>query len=249
MDATCFNGPDIMAVAWIPYFPSLNSMPTGHEYPMSLANYLLFNSGNETPPTTFSDFKDFATWFYPSHPEGTRAYRAIVYVRDVTLRYTDGDPFPKIAYESDGYIGFTPPRLIVSGVNLSPLPYQQGIGTKGPVGEEVLERNNGVRLTLRVELKLSPACDMAARLVSGYWAPYAALQLVYTFNKLGDVVVSIGSSSIPSIALYANWKRVWDRDMLRNSKGEIDGFMNSTPGCSLAPEFTYYNYNTVGTPC
>src|SRR3954468_16687025 len=121
-------GPDILVIGWIPYYPTMGALPAGHFYPQSLANHLLFNSGNPEPAAQFANYQTLASTYYPLSNTGQKAYRAIIVMRDVTLSYKNNHSAPKIDFEYESYIGFTPPRFIVAVSNLSPFWPVQGIG-------------------------------------------------------------------------------------------------------------------------
>jgi hypothetical protein len=249
MTNICWSGPDIAVIGWIPYFSSMGAMPAGHHYPTSFANHLLYNSGNPAPPQNFADFGDFMNWFYPSNGIGTKEYRAILSLHDVKLRYTKADPVPKVEYQPGSYIGFTPPRCVLSGINISPFKHSQGIGKPISPSEDPLPRDAGAIITHRVEFKLSPWLDQAQRKLTGYWAPFAVIEIRYTLRKTGEINIVVNSSAIPSQCIYLDWQRVMFKDMLANSKPDIDDFMNFTAGCQLAPEQTIYNKTRDGTSC
>jgi len=101
-----------------------------------------------------------------------------------------------------------------------------------------------VCVRLRVEFKLSPTMDLVARSLTGYWAPYAWMEIEYRIPKpkTGPVTVSFSGSNLPSQAYYVDWTRMHYHDMRNSTKQKIDGFINNTPGCSLAPGSRQYNW-------
>ena len=68
-------GPDVAAVGWIPYYPSLAALPPGHHYPtaglVGFMTRLLFNSGNPEPSAQFATYAGFQHWIYDLNPAGT----------------------------------------------------------------------------------------------------------------------------------------------------------------------------------
>jgi hypothetical protein len=210
---------------------------------------MLFNSGNPLPPQNFVDYNAFANWPYPLNPVGTKEYRAILYLRDITLRYKKNERTPKIEYEPGDYIGFTPPRLVINGQNISPLPHMQGIGQPIAPDENLIGNNAGVRITHRIEFKLCPWMDAVCKLLTGYWARYASIEIRYSIYKNGQISVDVESTNIPSQSVYIDWQSAYLKDMTQNTKLEIDEFMNRTPGCSLAPNVVRFTQNFVGAAC
>lgn len=232
----CWQGPDVAIVAWIPFFATMSAMPPQHNYATSIANHLLFMSGNPDPPTRFNDFADFGRQYFPLDPAGSKEYRALLVLKDVRLWYVDGDQFPKVKYESHTYIGFTPPRVIVFGVNALPwITPVQGIGTHIPSKATVIPPNNGVEIKVRIEFKLSSLFDSVQKLLTGFFAPYASVVLLYRITANGKADISVESTRIPSHSVYIDWERAHESSMLTCTRTEIDSFMNRTPGCSVAP--------------
>src|SRR5947209_3982359 len=116
MTTLCLRGPDVAIVGWIPFFDGIADLPEGHNYQPSVAMHLLFNSGNHAPPDEFrGGYNDFVVWL-----RSRRDYRGALYIRDVVLRYEENRPAPIISYQVEGVMGYTPPRLILSGVKFAP---------------------------------------------------------------------------------------------------------------------------------
>ncbi len=241
------RGPDVAAVGWIPFFENLSDLPAGHQYPLSVPMRLLFNSGNPEPKNTFGGFPDFEQWLYPLHPTGTREYRAALYLRDIVLHDPSDGSASRVEYEHGAFIGFTPPRFMAFGINVSPLRgYHQGVGPDFDPEEEELPNGRGIQIRYRIEFKLAFSMDLLVRSITGYWAPFAWMEIDYRIFKTGRVEVDFRGTAIPSQTYYVGWNRVHHRDMLLHAKPEIDGFLNITPGCMAAPEGARFRCDNGG---
>jgi hypothetical protein len=235
-----FRGPDVAVIGWIPFYKNLAQLPGGHHYRESLAMHLLFNTGNNEPPTHFDSYDDFSAWLSTG-----KEYRGAVYMRDIHLRYEDDKPAPIFSYEAQGIMGYTPAKLVVGNLELTPpdrLRYHKGQAPSdyAPPLIAVLSGNRGVNITFRYQFKLSPMMDLIQRAITGRRAPNAWAKIEYEIYKSGSVRLLIRGTAIPSQHIYINWRRAdeYRHDMMSNGRDRIDGFLNETPGCDDAPAVT-----------
>lgn len=252
MIRSCFRGPDIAVVGWIPYFDRIADLPIGHKYPPSVAMHLLFNSGNNEPPLEFSGgYNEFLSWL-----DIRRDYRAALYVRDVMLRYEENKPAPIISFQAQGIMGYTPPRLTLAGITVA-LPGRLG-QLKGVSPNdytdptiEPLPDNRGVKILFTFQFKLSPMMDTLQRALTGRWAPNAWGAIEYELRSTGRTRIAVAGTSIPSQAVYVDWKRVDDLrfDMLESDAPAIRGFLNETAGCADAPRAISRTRTEIASEC
>jgi hypothetical protein len=118
---------------------------------------------------------------------------------------------PQVDRAANGsFIGYTPLRLYIGGVNVAatvPQVAQYGKGT-GPAYSPTRTwdpAGNWVELHYRAEFKLSWLPNIFSRLVVNAWAPYAWCEIVYRFDQSGQVSVQVDGSAIPSQRLYVDW--------------------------------------------
>jgi hypothetical protein len=247
MAAINLRGPDIAIVGWIPFYQSLANLPRGHQYHESLAMHMLFNSGNPEPPTEFDSYDAFASWL-----RGGREYRGALYIREVGLRYEEGKITPISSYEANGIIGYTPIRLVVAGIELTPpqrLRYRKGISPSDyePPVDAPLPEGRGFSIIFRYQFKISPLMDLIQRSITGRWAPNAWASIEYEIYQTGLVRVLIRGTAIPSQHVYVNWRRVdaFKHDMITNAEGEINGFLLETVGCENAPPWVRQQFQEM----
>lgn len=235
-------GPDAAGVGWIPRYDSLRDLPHGHRYTKSLAMRLLFNSGNPAPLISFGNFGAFSSWL-----DDTREYRAALYLRDVSLEYSNGNPYPTIDYKAEALVGFTPPRIILAKMDFAPWPvrgkYLQGLGANELEPQSgILEGGEGVWIRHRVQFKLSFWVDLVGWAFTGYWAPSAWMEIFYRIFRDGSVQIDFSGSAIPSQAYYVDWGQLDRKNMVDNSATEIREFMETAKGCTKAPEGARFSY-------
>ena len=248
----CFRGPDVAIVGWIPYFDRIKDLPAGHNYQASLAMHLLFNSGNAEPPAEFtSGYNAFLSWLHSRND-----YRGALYIRNVVLRYQEDQPAPSISFDAEAIMGFTPPRLRIAGVTLTPPgKYRnlKGVSPNDYPDPDVapLPLNSGVKILFTYQFKLSPMMDNLQRLITGRWAPNAWAAIEYEILQTGLVRIATTGTAIPSQDVYINWKRMNDSrfDMLQNSSHHIQGFLNDTPGCADAPRVIRHTRTEFASDC
>jgi hypothetical protein len=252
MTSPCFRGPDVAVVGWIPFFDRIKDLPAGHNYQASLATHLLFNSGNAEPPDEFTGgYNEFLGWL------GSRQdYRGALYIRDVILRYDADKPAPIISFQAQGIMGYTPPRLRIGGITLTPpgrLARLKGVSPNDYPAPDVepLPLHRGIKILFTYQFKLSPIMDKLQRAITGRWAPNAWAAIEYEIRSTGRVRIAVTGTAIPSQDVYVNWKRVEGLrfDMLQSSSWNIQGFMINTPGCSDAPPVNDHFWDESASEC
>jgi len=227
------KGPDATAIGWIPYYDKWPDIPKPHLYRRSIAMRVLFNSGNSEPRENFSDGDTFQAWV-----DSSKDYRGALWMRDVTLEWSDEDVRPVLTYTGDGLVGYTPPRVIVRGTDLTPpliRGYYDGRGAYSASRPKPDPDWGGVEVTLQVKFKLSGLWEKFGYLMTRYWAPSAWMELSYRIEKSGRVALKFCGSSIPSQAYYVNWRRGGGHDMLHNVERQIDSFIEQSESCKIAP--------------
>ena len=250
--SSCLRGPDVAVVGWIPYFDRIRDIPPGHNYQASLAMHLLFNSGNDAPPHEFTGgYTEFLRWL-----DSRDDYRGALYIRNVVLRYDGVNPAPSVSFEAKGIMGFTPPRLKIAGLTLTPPgKYRRlkGVSPNDYPDPEVipLPANRGAKILFTFQFKLSPIMDKLQRLISGRWAPNAWAAIEYEILNTRVVRIATTGTAIPSQDVYIDWKRKSDSrfDMLQNSPRYIQGFLNDTPGCADAPRVYSRTRTELSSDC
>lgn len=249
MAITEWKGPDVLVVGWIPFHLK---PPFAPGFPPGFATTALFQAGNDDPPVTFAGYQGFADWLHPKNAKGTKEYRAAIYLEGVTSRFSDDGSPPRIDRRANGsFIGYTPLRLYLGGVNiLATLPrapqYKKGTG---PVFSPTVARDPAgkwVELRYRAEFKLSWLTNLVGRVLTGQWAPFAWCEIQYRFEESGQVAVTVVGSAIPSARLYVGWTRpssspvsgtVPEYNMLTADQAAVAGFIQTQgKGCLPAPE-------------
>jgi hypothetical protein len=243
-----WKGPDVLVVGWIPFH---TDPPQVSGFPAGIATTALFHSGNPPPPEAFDDYAGFASWLYPKNPNGTKEYRAAIYLEGVVAEFPDDDSPPQADRTANGcFIGFTPSRLFIGGTNiLAALPrfpsFMQGIGP--PPGLTLSRDRAGrwVELCYRAEFKLCWLASLISKMLTQYWPPHAWCEIRYRFSKSGRIDILVKASAIPSLRLYIDWNRPVndppagirpEYDMLAAKPAEVAGFIKTSGwGCRPAP--------------
>ncbi len=237
-----------MVVGWIPFHVN---PPPAPGFPPGLGTTLLFWSGNPAPPIAFAAYAGFANWLHPKNPIGTKEYRAAIYLQGVAAEFSDDGSPPRADRTANGsFIGYTPLRLFVGGVNVAAgLPqvaqYKKGTGPRYSPTTTADPAGNWVELRYRAEFKLSWLPNLISRVLTGAWAPYAWCEIAYRFDKTGQVDVRVDGSAIPSQRLYVNWTTpasnpaggiLPEYDMLAANPAPVSGFLQTMGwGCQPAP--------------
>lgn len=181
-------------VGWIPFHVN---PPPAPGFPPGLGTTLLFWSGNPAPPIAFAAYAGFANWLHPKNPIGTKEYRAAIYLQGVAAEFSDDGSPPRADRTANGsFIGYTPLRLFVGGVNVAAgLPqvaqYKKGTGPRYSPTTTADPAGNWVELRYRAEFKLSWLPNLISRVLTGAWAPYAWCEIAYRFDKTGQVDVRV----------------------------------------------------------
>jgi hypothetical protein len=240
------RGPDVLVIGWIPFF--LNN-PPAPRYPPGLSTTMLFQSGNPDPPIAFSGYDGFNNWNYPGLLVGTKEYRAAVYLQEIEAKfYSDGSP-PEADWGPSGALpGYTPLRTFAGSRNIVPnnrlMPaYSAGHGPAFTPRSSSDPAGAWVEVSYRAEFKLSWLPNVFARVLTGFWAPYAWCEIFYRFNKDKTVSIRVEGSAIPNTALYVDWKIPATQkeidpvySMLGASQNDVLGFIQTAGwGCKPAP--------------
>ncbi len=104
---------------------------------------------------------------------------------------------------------------------------------------------NWVELRYRAEFKLSWLPNLFSRILTNAWAPYAWCEIVYRFDKSGQITIQVDGSAIPSRCLDIDWVVpqanpgvgiVPEYDMLTANQASVVGFLQTAGrGCQPAP--------------
>jgi hypothetical protein len=248
VDDQLWKGPDVLVVGWTPFHLNPPLVPA---YTQGLATTLLFQSGNPAPPIAFRGYPGFANWLHPKFLVGSKEYRAALYLEGVAAKFPDDGSPPQADCTSYGsFPGYTPYRIFAGGVNraaLIPSLPQYGAGhgplfSPTPVPDPA---GDWVELRYRAEFKLSGLPNLLSRVLTNAWAPYAWCEIVYRFDKSGQITVRVDGSAIPSRCLYIDWviQRansglgiVPEYDMLTANRANVTGFLQTIGwGCQPAP--------------
>ena len=243
-----WKGPDVLVIGWIPFHLRPPNLPG---YVPGLATTMLFQSGNPDPPITFRGYRGFANWLHPLFPVGSKEYRAALYLEGVAAEFPrDGSPPRADRMANDCFPGYTPYRLFRGRVNIAAaapmLPrYGSGYGPVFTPASVADPAANWVELHYRAEFKLSWLPNLSGRALVGAWAPYAWCEIVYRFDRSGQITVQVDGSAIPSRCLYIDWTLpranpaagiVPEYDMLTANQASVVGFLRTSGwGCKPAP--------------
>lgn len=214
--------------------------------------HLLFNSGNAAPPDQFAGgYSEFLGWL-----KSRQDYRGAMYIRDVILRYEENRAAPIISFDAEGIMGYTPPKLRIAGITLTPpgkFRRFKGVSPNDYPDPDVdlLLDNRGVKILFTFQFKLSPLMDNLQRLITGRWAPNAWAAIEYEIRSTGRVRIAATGTAIPSQDIYIDWRRIRGSrfDMLQSSSQHIHGFLNDTPGCADAPRVNSQQLTVSATDC
>jgi hypothetical protein len=260
MAVTCWKGPDVLVIGWIPFAMSAAAAPG---FPPGPGATLLFQSGNPDPPIGFAGHAGFADWLHPSNVVGTKEYRAALYLKDVVAEFGRGSG-PVIRAADAPFVGYTPMRMFIGGVNvagaLPQLPqYTAGTGPYYPPVPEVDPAGEWIGIRYRAEFKLSRLPNLLSRVLVGAWAPYAWCEIVYRVHASGEVEVQVEGSSIPSQRLYIDWTMPPaepapgarpEYDMRTANRAEVLGFIKTLGwGCKPAPGGLRLTWRGRAEPC
>jgi hypothetical protein len=245
---TRWRGPDVLVIGWIPFH--LNP-PVAPGFPPGLATTLLFQSGNPNPPVAFRGYSGFANWLYPLFLVGSKEYRAAIYLEGVAAEFPDDGSPPRADRTANGtFPGYTPYRVFTGRVNAAALvpylpQYGSGYGPRHLPTSVPDPAGNWVELHYRAEFKLSRLPNLLSRVLTNNWAPYAWCEIIYRFDKSGQIMVRVEGSAVPSRWLYINWAVspanvgagiVSEYDMLTATPANVVGFLQTTGwGCQPAP--------------
>ena len=195
-----WKGPDVLVVGWIPFG---TTPPSSLGYPPSAATTLLFQSGNPQPPIAFAGYPGYANWLHPRNPVGTREYRAALYLEGVAAEFPDSGAPPRADRTANGsFVGYTPLRLYMGGVNLTTIwpqfaQYKKGTGPVYPVTLKEDPAGSWVELHYRAEFKLSWLTNLFSYALVRAWAPYAWCEITYRFDKSGSISIAVEGSARP----------------------------------------------------
>jgi hypothetical protein len=248
VDAKRWKGPDVLVLGWIPFHLSPPTVPA---YAQGLATTLLFQSGNPNPPIAFRGYSGFSNWLHPLFLIGSKEYRVALYLEGVAAEFPDDGSPPKADRTANGtFPGYTPYRIFAGGRNsaamVPSLPqYGAGYGTPFSPTSVPDPAGNWVELRYRAEFKLSWLPNLLSRILTNTWAPYAWCEIVYRFDKSGQITVLVDGSAIPSRCLYIDWAIpqanpgvgiVPEYDMLTANQASVVGFLQTAGwGCQPAP--------------
>jgi hypothetical protein len=242
-----WKGPDVLVIGWIPFAISAPSAPG---YPPGLATTLLFQSGNPQPPIGFAGYAGFSNWLFPKNPIGTKEYRAAVYMDGVVAEFFDDGSPPRIDYGGKhAFMGYTPLRLYIGGINVAAawpqvFQYKKGTGPRYSPVSHIDSTGQWAELRYRAEFKLSWLTNVLSRIVTQAWAPYAWCEVFYRFYAHGKVEIRVDGSAITNQWLYTDWTVpaagpgiTPQHDMLGASAAQVLGFLQTVGwGCRPAPQ-------------
>ncbi len=249
-------------VGWIPFHVN---PPSASGFPPGLGTTLLFQSGNPAPPVGFPGYPGFANWLYPKSLIGTKEYRAAIYLEGVEAEFPDNGSAPQVDRAANGsFIGYTPLRLFIGGVNIAAtmpqvMQYAKGTGPPYSPTESNDPAGTWVELRYRAEFKLSWLPNIFSRLVVNAWAPYAWCEIVYRFDQSGHINICVDGSPVPSQRLYIDWVMPAanpagginpEYDMLAANPASVAGFLQTLGwGCQPAAGGRLLTWNGPATPC
>jgi hypothetical protein len=257
-----WRGPDVLVVGWIPF----HIIPPSHAagFPAGVSTTVLFQSGNPSPPIGFGGYDGFSSWLHPKSPIGTKEYRAAVYLQGVEAEFPgDGAP-PRVDRAANGsFIGYTPFRLFIGGVNVAATfpqfaQYKKGTGPRYSPTTSRDPAGTWVELRYRAEFKLSALANLVSRVAAGAWSPYAWCEIVYRFDESGRVDIRVEGSAIPNQRLYIDWARPMadpvaginpEHDILTANRAAVAGFIQTLGwGCKPAPKASRLGWHGLATP-
>ncbi|NMM50830.1 hypothetical protein [Marinigracilibium pacificum] len=245
MNSIC--GPDAMATGWIPYYKHIGDVPANaftrhkHSWP---AFSMLFDSGNETPPTVLSGYRDW--WDKIINEKEFRGGNAII---DVKL-FCGEEGYPsKVTYKYKGFVGYTPANVQINwDIAGNPKVTVANMGGDGSEGSKVEWERDCAIIKHWIRFKIGKVGNLGNWMFTGQWAPYAWMMIRYKICCDGKVEISFGGSFIPSQWYYVKWAQVGTYDMLNITEAQIDGFLNAGD-CKDAPGAYHYTWRGRGSQC
>jgi hypothetical protein len=191
----------------------------------------LFYSGNNiSVPRFFDAFDDFTGLLR------TKNYRGALSLRRVKLDCLDNGKFRvssiPLEIRRQEYVGYTPYRVLPFRSALV-LHYAKGHGDC--IEPHVVATRAGAQLTHEVRFRIGHVGNIAAKVLTGFWAPDVWMRVGYELNKDGTGVVHISGSLIPSQRRYMadpgkSYIETYFHDMEGNTVHEIRDFLEAGPG-------------------
>jgi hypothetical protein len=222
------EGPSAAAVGWIPFAWPWKRMPAGfREYAESPIEGMrrfgvwaafkgLFWTGNRPPPDSFEGIEGLAGWL------DRQDFRMALCLYDVRLWCDDhGRPYDVTCkcLPVDLSIGFTPIWLLVTTL------HADGVDDRADPERDITAGGGEIRQT--VWARLGPRMDQINHALTGHWAPYALMKVVYRIDPNLEIRVDFAGSAIPSQWHYLDWKRAGAYDMTAAQKREVRRFMEA----------------------
>jgi hypothetical protein len=229
------------AVGWIPFFKQLKDLPQTNAYSdyaklswknKKACDYLFF-SGNEPDLTdsilsSSSDFDKFL--------DKSKNYRGALALRNIILT-SNANNVKELFCETlpkGKSIGYTPYRNLISR-SLKVFSYQKGVGGRGSEYEPSIRYDEtGVYVTHTVLFRIGHIGNLAAKLLTGQFAPKMKMRVDYEIRHDGHYAVLFSGSYIPNQKWHLNGHGAWSHDMMKNKLHEIVSIFNANGKSSIA---------------
>jgi hypothetical protein len=228
------SAPSTAAIGWIPYYGSaeaLGESPLRGLYESDLAVRMLFASGNPEPQPEFSGDIRFADRL------GLLDFRGIVALRRPRLAVNSRRKPVALRVGTLIQVGTTPIPAGRGRVQIQ-LAGRNSTSKFGGAGPEVRFTKDGVHLRYEHRFKLGLIADLASRLLTGKFAPFAWIELNYFIpNEEGAGQLVVRSSVVPSVHWYIEqsgskfgygpWKNVDRTEMEKISSMDFKKFVDT----------------------
>ena len=229
------RAPAAACIGWIPYFETLSSMgdceyarhPFAKPRPYLPAAFsVLFASGNSPVENADPNAHSLGGDRDLERLIQSKNFRIVLSLDDVALSFNKSEERLRLSVRLRSAMGFTPYRR-------GPMTYHaKGCGVTEPLPAKW--SSDRVEFECWSRFKIGRAGDWGLWFLAGHRAPSAVARISYTIYFDGRIVIKFGGSFLPSQSYYVDWQRDGWHDMLRNGKGEIDGFLHAG-SCADAP--------------
>lgn len=216
-------GPVAAAIGWFPYYPEVQGLPEcelkAHRFAsaaiLPAAMGELFRSGNHRPKDHIRDGDEFARELM------LRDYRAAFAIEHPVLQLDENGRPCAFTFRHLYRVGYTPGR---AGLNTRHLP---GIGSCHHTVDFLADR---VVLDYFPRFRLGKLANVAGRLMTGHWAPFASMAVHYELWTDGAARAFFRGSLVPSQSYYQDWKLCGEYNVLQCTAYQFDDFVEAGDG-------------------
>ena len=191
-------GESASIVGWIPSYQEEGQLPNGYlkeTWGMDGSVPLLLNSGNAAPPDAFSGPGEYIRYL------NLRDFRGALCIDAPTLSVNRAGAPVELQFLALARVGSTSIRPLES-ITYAPAGISTACG-------DIVEKADRVIVRVFIRLKLGSLGQLAARLQTGAWPPWATLTIEYEFvlGPMPTARVKYSGTTIPSQTFYSDWRR------------------------------------------